>query len=121
MREFFSKYGYFTVAILLFCLGLVLSSTRFVTGVEIYLMGIGSMFLLLFSAKQKSYPFGTGKKIESRFALAIWLLILGGGLIVGGSSLAAKYFDHEWLKILTFVFLLFGKPLAKLYPNGWKG
>jgi hypothetical protein len=121
MREFFLKYGNFGAAIMLFCLGIAFSSTSFVTGVEIYLMGLVSMCLLLVTARQARYPFATDKKIQSRIALAIWSLVLGGGLIVGGSSLMANYFGHDWLKLLFFVFLLFGVPLAKLYPNGWRG
>ena len=122
MKFDFLDYGFFLISILIFGVGISIGNSAVTSGIEVYLLGICSMILLLMAAKFECFPFAKNKKIVSRMAFCIWILFLAGTLMVGGSSLMARYFGSEWLKLLFFIILVFGKPVSTLYPqilDGW--
>jgi hypothetical protein len=74
----------FLFSVLIFFAGNILGNTILRSGVEMYIAGIFSSFMLLYAGKNGIYPFAENRKLRSRIAFLFWIFFPIASLIMGG-------------------------------------
>jgi hypothetical protein len=118
MKTFIRERILFLFSVVIFLAGNILGNTILRSGVEMYITGIFSGFMLVYAGENGIYPFAENRKLRSRIAFLFWIFFPIASLIMGGGYMMASYFENKWLMILSFSYILFGKKIAEiLVPN----